>query len=393
MTGLRISYITAGFPFPLSSGYLRHHHLLRALAPDHSVRLRSLAGPDFVDDDRAGLEGIVEDVAVFRDAPRPRVRRAVDQARPEHRPAVRDLRAAIATDVADGVDVVVLSGKDTASVLDVVPSELPLVIDLCDATSARATQELDWASPSRRAVLRVRRARLRRVERDLVERGDVLLAASARDRDLLIEEGAPARVQDAMVVPNGIDTERWDRRTPQLGDAVALCANLGYRPNADAARYLVGTIMPRVWTHRPDTPVLVIGTGASRALAAELADPRVTLTGTVDDVRPYLEQAAVVAAPLRAATGIQNKLLEALALQIRVVTSSVAANGLGPEAPLVVADEPEAFATAVLEHLDGSRQPDAAARRWVGARFSWGRSGQLLAQALARAVDREPARW
>ncbi len=397
MSALRVSYVTAGFPFPLSSGYLRHHHLLRALAPDHEVRLRSLAGPSHRDEDRAGVAGLVSEVAVFTDADAPRAVRRALQLAPARRPSVARLRAAVADDVADGVDVVLLSGKDTASVLDVVPPDLPVVVDLCDATSARLTQELASAPARRRPGLRLRRHLLRGVEAGLVGRGDVLLTASARDRQLLREEGAPARVADAVVVPNGIDAATWDRRSPRLGGAVVLCGNLAYRPNADAARHLVTRIMPRVWARRPDTPVLIVGTGASAALATELDVPRVELTGTVDDVRPHVEQGAVVAAPLRVATGIQNKLLEALALQVPVVTTSVAAAGLGAGAPVAVADEPAAFAAAVLDRLAaadrGGHAPDRAGRDWVVDRFSWERSGRLLADALASATRREVVPW
>lgn len=391
MTRLRLTYVTAGFPFPLSSGYLRHHHLLRQLAPDHAVRLRSLAGPGFEEGHRAGVTELVDEVAVFPAGRTTGVRRRVHQLAPDLRPSVRRLRAQVAADVADGVDAVLLSGKDTVSVLDVVPPEMPLVVDLCDATSARCTQELRDAPLGRRAAVLLRRQTLRRAERDLVERGDVLLTASARDRELLQDEGSPPEVGEAVVVPNGIDTGWWDRQTPHLGESVVLCGNLGYRPNADAARRLVGDVMPRVWARRPRTAVVIVGTGASAALVTDLRHPQVTLTGTVDDVRPHLEDAAVVAVPLLAATGIQNKLLEALSLQIPVVTTSVAAAGLGPGAPLAVADTADGLASAVLDRLEsGVRCPDVAAREWVRDRFSWERSGHLVARAIAAAVDREP---
>lgn len=383
----RITYVTAGFPFPLSSGYLRHHHLIRGLAPDHAVRLRSLVGARFDVSAEAGVADVVEDVRVFAEPAGRDAVRTIRRLRPQHRADVAALREVVAADVADGVDGVVLSGKETASVLDVVPAGVPTVVDLCDATSARLTQEIATVAPARRAGLALRRQGLRRIEQRLVERGDVLLVASARDRELLAEEGAPRRVLDALVVPNGVDLDRWRRLSPTLGDEVVLCGNLGYRPNADAALHLVEAVMPHVWAVVPTARVRVVGLGASPALVRRLAGPRVSLTGAVDDVRPHLERAAVVAAPLRIATGIQNKLLEALAMEIPVVTTTVAAAGLGPGAPVVVADEPEAMAAAVVERLrlapDGGARPDAGARAWVGERFDWAASVRALAAALA----------
>lgn len=387
----RITYVTAGFPFPLSSGYLRHHHLLRALAPDHDVRLRSLAGDRFDEGDLAGVADVVDDVRVFRARGGSALSRELGRLRPQRRADVVALRAAVAADVADGADAVVLSGKDTASVLDVVPRTVPVVVDLCDATAARVTQEMRTAGPVRRLALAARRRTLRRVERELVLRGDVLLTASARDRELLVEEGAPGRAGEALVVPNGIDLDHWQRSTAVLGSEVVFCGNLGYRPNADAVTHLVEDVMPRVWAVVPEARVSVVGVGAPDALVGRLTDRRVTVVGAVPDVRPHLERAAVVAAPLRIATGIQNKLLEAMAMEVPVVTSPVAAAGLGPGAPVAVADDVADAARAVVARLraaaTGHAGPDATARRWVGERFDWAASGRILARALA-----EPAR-
>ncbi len=398
---LRVLYITAGFPFPLSSGYLRHFHLLRELAPDHHLHLMSLVGPRFTPADEEGLAGFVNRVTTFA---RPtnhrstdRWARLLDPGRAD--PAGVKLAGAVEAELEHGnVDVVVLSGKDTSLVADVVCGRVPLVIDLCDATSSRVTQEIELAGPARRAGLTIRRRNLRRVERHLVELGDALLTASSRDRDALLEEGAPPRVSLAQVVPNGIDLAYWQRKSERVGDAVVFCGNLGYRPNSDAARNLVQEIMPLVWAQRPRTKVVVIGRDASPALIRDLSGPGVTLTGSVDDVRPHLELGAVFAAPLRMAAGIQNKLLEALAMELPVVTTSIAAAGLvagHEQPPLTVADTTAEAAAAILvqlERLDyGLRWPHADGRRWVGDRFQWTASGQTLADIVRATEIRELA--
>lgn len=397
MSPRRITYVTAGFPFPLSSGYLRHHHLIRALAPTHDIRLRSLVGARFDEVAVAGVADLVADVQVFREPGGPGAVRSARRLVPEHRADVAALRDVVAADVAAGVDAVVLSGKETASVLDAVAGRVPVVVDLCDATSARMTQEMRLAPPARRAGLALRRRALRRIEGHLVREADVLLAASARDLELLAEEGAPGRVAEAGVLPNGIDLDVWSRTTATLGQDVVLCGNLGYRPNADAALHLVEEVMPRVWDVCPAARVEVVGVGASDELARRLDRPGVTLAGAVPDVRPHLERAAVVAAPLRMATGIQNKLLEAMAMEVPVVTTSVAAAGLGAGAPVAVADDPRDAAAAVVERLGaaagGTGRPDAVARRWVGDRFDWAESGRTLAAALARADRQGVATW
>jgi glycosyltransferase involved in cell wall biosynthesis len=115
----------------------------------------------------------------------------------------------------------------------------------------------------------------------------------------------------------------------------------------------------------------------------------VTVTGFVDDVRPYLEDATVFAAPLRFGAGIQNKVLEALAMEIPVVASPLAADGLrtaeGHTPPAQIAQSTPAFADLIIRRLNGrdaDPAPDATARRYVEAHFVWRRSGEKLERVL-----------
>jgi glycosyltransferase involved in cell wall biosynthesis len=128
-------------------------------------------------------------------------------------------------------------------------------------------------------------------------------------------------------------------------------------------------------------------------VAALAADPRVTVTGTVDDIRPFLEEAGVYAAPLRFASGIQNKLLEAMAMAIPVVTTPIAVAGLaapgGDAPPVRVAVGPEAFAAGILEALaerDANPAPDQVGREYVEARFGWPMAVARLEETLIQAV-------
>ena len=396
-TPLRLAYVTGAFPFPLRNGYLRHHHLLRQLSERFDLHLFALTAHPPTDGDRREMAAFVPAITTFHrtEDRRDRVRRLLDPTHPTT--AGRDLAAAVSQAITDGrVDAVVLSGKETLSVVAAVDGRVPLIVDLCDATSARMTQDLALAGPVRKRLLSTRRDGLRRVERRLVTAGDALLVISERDRDLLAAEGAPARVHTAAVIPNGIDVDYWQRRQSNLGHDVTFCGNLGYRPNADAALHLVHDIMPVVWDRCPNTPVTIIGTGASAELQHQLTHPAVTITGTVPDVRPHLEHAAVFVAPLRIAVGVQNKILEALAFGIPVVTTAVAAAGLvtaGEEPPVTTCDGVAATAAAIVEQLDrrarGHDHADDVGRAWVAERFRWDRSGARLGDLIEAAHRRE----
>jgi glycosyltransferase involved in cell wall biosynthesis len=378
---MNILYVTAEIPYALS-GYLRHFHLVQGLAAHHAITLVSLtrrggAAPEAV----AALAPFVERLEVLG-ADRSgggRLRRAL-----RLRLAARGLRRRVAAHLAAGdQDVVVISGKDTFPALGAT-NGVPVVVDVCDAASVRLRRELGVAR-RRRLTRAVRLVEIEHIERRLLRSTPHVLFASARDRDAL---GAA----HGMVVPNGVDLRYWTRRA-RLPSApvVAFTGVMSYRPNHDAALRLVNAVMPRVRALEPEAATVVAGRDPLPALRAS-AGPGATVTGACPDLRPHLEGAAVYCAPLRFASGIQNKLLEALAMELPVVTTSVAAAGLraGDEAPpLVIADDDEALALAVVRLLrdpGGRARLGAAGRRYVERHFSWSRSVALLDEALRTAA-------
>ncbi|MCJ7712451.1 MAG: glycosyltransferase, partial [Chloroflexi bacterium] len=203
----------------------------------------------------------------------------------------------------------------------------------------------------------------------------------------------PLPVQDvapSSIVPNGVDLEFWRRTSPTLGSGrIVFSGAMHYGPNVDAAIRLVRDIHPRVRAAVPDAELVLVGRDPDPHLvAAAQGRPGVIVTGAVPDMRPWLESAAVFAAPLRIAAGIQNKLLEALAMEIPVVASSLAADGLRTDddrPPVALADGVDATAAALVEQLGRSATdptPHAAGRAYVAHHFDWGRSGARLSSIL-----------
>ncbi|MGZ6642070.1 MAG: glycosyltransferase [Solirubrobacteraceae bacterium] len=383
---MNVLYLTAEVPYPLTSGYLRHFHFLRGLGAGHAIVHLSLTRRAVVEPEaRRALAAHVERLEVFGagQAPqRTRLRRSAARRRAAH-----ELRRAVASHLSRGdTDVVLLSGKDTFPALRAI-GDVPLVIDVCDAASVRLRGELAVAPPRRRGTLALRLAEIERVERHLVACTPHLLFASERDR-------AAVGAEHGLVVPNGVDVGHWTPSAAPVADpVVAFSGSMSYPPNHDAALRLVEAVMPRVRRRVPAVRAVVAGRGPLPPLraAADRAGG-VTLTGACDDLRPHLRSAAVYCAPLRFASGIQNKLLEALAMALPVVTTEVAAAGLridGEDPPLVVADDDDAIAGAVAALLadPGERAPlGAAGRAFVERRFSWARSIAQLEAALYEAA-------
>ena len=399
---MRLLYITNGFPFPLTSGYLRHYFLLRELGTRHEVTLLSLAGPGFEPGDTAALEPFTVAIETFGGGRRlslgGKVRRRVRTLAPGSADgpvaAMRDAAGALVRDGA--VDAAVFSGKATYPVLAGL-GDLPVVVDLCDATSSRLRGGIRHEEPRRIPAVLLEYASVRQVERRLLLRGDQLLFASARDRDALLDGPHPR----AVVVPNGVDLDAWARTTPQLGrDEVVFTGKMSFPPNEHAALHLAKHVMPLVRQAVPGAHLSIVGRDPTARLLRVADAPGVTVTGLVPDVRPYLERASVFAAPLHFGAGIQNKVLEAMAMEVPVVASTVAAAGLRAgdrsEPPVTVADDPAATAAAVVAHLRaaaGGAAPDRAGRRYVEEHFVWRGSAALVEQALGAAVGATDRSW
>jgi polysaccharide biosynthesis protein PslH len=399
--GKRILYVTNGFPWPLTSGYLRHYYLIGELADaGFRVVLLSIVGVDYRPEDAEAMADRTERVETFASLDRTRSKRQTLARRagrvlpiaggdPAARRLARRIEELVRT---ESFDAVVFSGRRTEPALEQLDS-LPVVVDMCDATSLRLEREMAVAPTGRRAALMLEARQIRGTERRMIDRADRLLFASVRDQEALMPGGPDPR---ASVVPNGVETDVWERKTDRLGTgAIVLTGAMSYGPNIDAAIVLARTILPAVRERHPDARLLIVGRDPTPAVQALAEVPGVTVTGFVDDVRPYLEEASVFAAPLRFGAGIQNKLLEAMSMQVPSVVSALAADGLrnasGELPPVVVEDEPEAFTAALVDALDRAGTdgtPDAAAREYVARNFDWRRSGGDLATILEDVAGR-----
>jgi glycosyltransferase involved in cell wall biosynthesis len=292
-------------------------------------------------------------------------------------------------------DVLLLSGKRTMPVLAGLPP-MPLVADLCDATSIRIRRQMRHAPLIDQPALALEYVEIRRVERTLTHLASHAIFASARDRAAVVgaRDDDVRPLAPASVVPNGVDLETWRRDRRELGrDEIVFTGAMDYPPNADAAIQLVEHVLPRVRVEMPAARVAIVGRDPTARVLALADHPGVTVTGFVDDVRPYLERAAVFAAPIRYGAGIQNKVLEALAMEVPVVASPLAADGLrtqnGDVPPVDVAKGPEAMARRVADRLReaaAGATADPVLREYVATHFDWTTNADRLEAILLDAA-------
>lgn len=237
------------------------------------------------------------------------------------------LPGAVKTTVSQHKPDVVLAYCSGMAPLALMPplSAYPFVLDMVDVDSSK-WRDLSLVSPPPLSWVYRREARvLGAFERLASERATATMVVTAREQETLRSLTPSARIE---VVPNGVDVVKLKRPSPAQPSAnVVFCGVMNYAPNEHAALWLGREIWPLVRASRPDATLTIVGsspTAAVQALASTTAG--IVVTGSVPDVRPFLWNAAVAAAPILTARGIQNKVLEAVAAGLpTVVTPNIAA--------------------------------------------------------------------
>lgn len=266
------------------------------------------------------------------------------------------LRAAIQEQVTSGhVDVLHV---EQIRVLGALPDELPIPI-IWDAVDCISQLYAEGARAGATFMLRLVGAmearRVRAYERLQLHRFRHVLVTSERDRQALLDLASESQIAEITVLPHGIDQHYFQPYTgPRQPQTLIFSGKMSFHANVAGAMTLVERIMPLLWAQRPDIRLIIAGSNPPRKVRRLARDPRIQVTGYVPDLRPFIAQAQVAVSPLPYAVGIQNKVLEAMALGTPVVASSCAIAGLQATSGLdvLVADEPESFAAAVLRLLD-----------------------------------------
>jgi sugar transferase (PEP-CTERM/EpsH1 system associated) len=256
------------------------------------------------------------------------------------------------------------------------------VVDFCDVDSDKWRQYADKKSFPMSWLYRYEANQLLRYERQVARDYDASLFVSAPEADLF-RQLAPESTAKIGHFNNGVDTDYF---SPELAHASPYAAGeralvftgaMDYWPNVDAVEWFARDVFPELRARFADLRFYIVGARPSPAVQALAEQAGVVVTGTVPDVRPYIAHAAVAVAPLRIARGIQNKVLEAMAMARAVVVSPQALEGIEaePGSELVLAEDAAAFVEAVTTLLAGQDSAlDAigkAARARVQRRYSW----------------------
>ncbi len=381
-----ILYLVHRLPYPPNKGdKVRSYHLLKHLAASHQVYLGT-----FIDDpaDEAYVEtvrGLCAALYVARLSPRKaKLRSAVGLFTDEALtlPYYRDggLRSWIGRLYeTQQLDTAVIFSSAMAQYVRGM-YRLPCIVDFVDVDSAKWTQYADQHKWPMSWVYRREGEQLLRYERAVAAKSARSFFVTEKETALFAEL-APECAIRVETMANGVDSEFFAPSETfvspyHAGDIpVVFTGAMDYWPNIDAAQWFVESVLPELCASRPQIKFFVVGRNPPPELQA-LASDRVVVTGTVPDVRPYLQHARVVVAPLRVARGIQNKILEAMAMARPVIASTACAGGVdaAPGKDFFVAESVQDYVAAVdnvLSSEDGGQGIGVAARKTVVDRYSW----------------------
>ena len=257
----------------------------------------------------------------------------------------------------------------------------PKVYDAVDSLVLTYRRSLSAAhvSPPQRVIALIEWLKLRRFEPSILEHYDQLLVSSPADQRAMEPANSPV-----MVIPNGVYLDYFTYQDQEREpETIMFLGKMSYYVNVSSVLWFYRHVLPLIRLRRPGVKFQIVGRNPAPKIAALARDPNIEVTGTVPDVRPYLARATVTVCPMVSGAGIQNKMLESMAVGTPCVSTGLACQALGakPDQDVMVADSAEAFAASVLELLDNPelrRSLSVNARQYVETYHAWDQIGETL---------------
>lgn len=246
------------------------------------------------------------------------------------------------------------------------------VLDFQDTLSVNMKRRADKSNLLSRLIFSYEAKKLAKYEAKMFDCFDALTIITDADRELLKTD----RRNEVKIIANGVSENYFEypKRENKPFDLLFSGA-MSYAPNIDAAEYLIKEIMPIVWQQKPDVKIAIAGGGAPLSLQ-KLANERVVMPGWVDDMKEYYSQSNIFIAPMQIGTGLQNKLLEAMAMNMPCITSPLANQALKAKdkTEILIANNAKEYADCVLRLLDNpmlAKEIADAGKDYVSQHYSW----------------------
>jgi len=400
---MRFLFLTPQYPYPPHKGTtLRNYHVIAGLAARHTIDLLSFSDAP---PSPSPLDRLCRRIATVRSRPRSNYRRAIDTLlSPWPDMGLRlwsmDYARQLQAWLADGeYDVIQIEGIELARYGLTLTHALARSLSRSRTAANRrgstlvvfddhnaeyllqqriAQIELEaqgWNAGALYSSLQARK--LRGFERRICCCADRVVAVSDADADAIWQLDPSLKVQ---VVPNGVDTIFNQRESVEPIDlpphALVFTGTMDFRPNVDAVLWFAREVLPLVRWTIPDAHFVIVGQRPHARLNGLRAEPSITITGAVEDTRPYIAAAAAYVIPLRMGGGTRLKLLEAMSMAAPIVSTTLGAEGFPIEhgRELLLADNPGSFARSIVDLIQYPERGQAlgrVARSFVVERYDW----------------------
>ena len=380
-----ILFLAHRIPWPADRGdKIRSHHILKRLCEMAPVHVGT-----FADDERdlrfvGEMDGILASNHVELRS-KPQWRAGAEALLTGQPVSVRSFASSL---MQHWVDKLLASGRVShifgfsGQMAQYVPDDFDgrFIMDFVDVDSAKFESYAGEGNPLMRWVNAREGRLLGTFEREVALHADASLLVSEAEADLFRRRTG---VDNVMALGNGIDTEYYDptakfkKLHPVFPDPlIVFTGQMDYRPNIEAVTDFATHAMPIIRARRPEASFAIVGRNPTQPVSDLSMLPGVQVTGAVDDVRTWLGAADVVVAPLRIARGIQNKVLEAMAMARPVVASPAAAEGIDAQPGIHFFVEPDVAAEAervcaLLDQPSAALEIGAAARAHVTQHYGW----------------------
>jgi len=394
---LRILYLAHRIPYPPNKGEkIRVYHQIQQLGRNHTIHLCTFA------DDPAEIKHtdtlkkycvtvdviyrsnfstiLLASVALLK-------RQPLSVALFYRQVLAKTIRQTLAT---ERFDCVIVS---CSSIAQYVASTfgVPKIIDFIDVDSEKWRLYSKHYSFPLSFIYQLEADRLASYEENLTALFDHSILCSTQEAEALRRRAKDCKIS---VITNGVDLDYFSpSRVPKDRLLVVFTGAMNYFPKIDAVQFFTGEIFPRVRRHLPAVDFHIVGRNPTRQVRQLGKQPNVFVTGTIPDVRPYLAQAMVAVAPFRLARGVQNKILESMAMGVPVVGTREAFKGIAAteQDGIRMAEYPRAFAEHVISFLcDEALRSEAGkqARQYVERHHRWEDRGAELEGLIQEVVRR-----
>lgn len=385
---MKILYIVSRFPYPLEKGdKLRAYHQLKSLSENNEVFLYALSDKNVTNEQIKHLQQFCKEVQIFR-LSKFRLFFNLVKATFSRMPwqvgyfyshtAQKKIDGIISSYGPEHIFCQLIRTAEYAKKYTVTPKTL----DYMDVFSKGMERRLPTLPFYLKSIYREEQRRLIRYESDIFGYFENKIIISEQDRNLIPH---PDNSQIA-IISNGVDERFFQPIKRKKEYDVIFNGNMNYPPNIESAEYLVYSILPFVLKNNPAIKILISGANPS-AKVKTLASANVTVSGWVEDIRENFAKARILVAPMFLSIGLQNKLLEAMALQIPCVTSTLANNALRAKngESILIADTPEEYAQCIGQLISNEEKAHTIGlngQRFVRENYSWEKENKKLEELI-----------